>query len=221
MRKKIITVAATLLLLGLLSMVEQLSVERLTSEAMEKTQEILFLLARNEPEQGLERARAMDAWWDEEAPNAEMIINHAATDDVLPEAYWRSMGKAAATPEDEWVRELDRPLAVLLENFPLLGGNRITPLLTGDEAFPKMLDAIREAAKAESNNEIVGTPAQIADQLQHVFESGACDGFIVAPTYFPGMIEQFCRSVVPELQRRGIFRREYTGRTLRENLLAA
>ena len=82
MRKKIITVAATLLLLSLLSMVEQLSVERLTSEAMEKTQEILFLLAQNEPEQGLERARAMDAWWDEEAPNAEMIINHAATDDV-------------------------------------------------------------------------------------------------------------------------------------------
>ncbi|MBS5878515.1 MAG: DUF4363 family protein [Clostridium sp.] len=82
MRKKMITVAATLLLLGLLSMVEQLSVERLTSEAMEKTQEILFLLAQNEPEQGLERARAMDAWWDEEAPNAEMIINHAATDDV-------------------------------------------------------------------------------------------------------------------------------------------
>ena len=82
MRKKIITVAATLLLLGLLSMVEQFSVERLTSEAMEKTQEILFLLAQNEPEQGLERARAMDAWWDEEAPNAEMIINHAATDDV-------------------------------------------------------------------------------------------------------------------------------------------
>lgn len=82
MRKKMITVAATLLLLGLLSMVEQLSVERLTSEAMEKTQEILFLLAQNEPEQGLERARAMDAWWDEEAPNAEMIINHAETDDV-------------------------------------------------------------------------------------------------------------------------------------------
>lgn len=82
MRKKIITVAATLLLLGLLSMVEQLSVERLTSEAMEKTQEILFLLAQNEPEQGLESARAMDAWWDEEAPNAEMIINHVATDDV-------------------------------------------------------------------------------------------------------------------------------------------
>jgi hypothetical protein len=41
----------------------------------------------------------------------------------------------------------------------------------------------------------------------------------VAPTYFPGMIEQFSRSVVPVLQRRGLFRTEYSGRTLRENLL--
>ena len=69
----------------------------------------------------------------------------ATPDDVLPEAYWRFMGRAAATPADEWTRELDRPLAAMLENYPLLGGNRITPLLTGDEAFPKMLDAIREA----------------------------------------------------------------------------
>jgi hypothetical protein len=37
---------------------------------------------------------------------------------------------------------------------------------------------------------------------------------------FPGMFEQFCRSVVPELQRRGLFRTEYAGRTLRENLQA-
>ena len=58
----------------------------------------------------------------------------------------------------------------------------------------------------------------IADRLQDIFESGACDGFVVAPTNFPGMFEQFCRSVVPELQRRGLFRTEYTGRTLRENL---
>ncbi len=82
MRKKIITVAVTLLLLGLLSAVEQISVGRLTSDAAAKTQEILFLLGQNEMERGLERAREMDAWWDEEAPNAELIINHAATDDV-------------------------------------------------------------------------------------------------------------------------------------------
>ena len=80
---------------------------------------------------------------------------------------------------------------------------------------------LAEAAVDDKNDEIVGTPSQVADHLQHIFESGACDGFIVAPTYFPGMIEQFCRSVVPELQRRGLFRKEYTGRTLRENLLGA
>lgn len=69
----------------------------------------------------------------------------AATDDVVPEAYWRSVGGAPTTPADEWARELDRPLAAMLESFPLLGGNLVTPLLTGDEAFPKMLEAIREA----------------------------------------------------------------------------
>ncbi len=69
----------------------------------------------------------------------------AASEEVLPEAYWQSMGGAPATPEDEWTRELDRPLATMIENFPLLGGNRIVPLLTGDEAFPRMLAAIRAA----------------------------------------------------------------------------
>lgn len=69
----------------------------------------------------------------------------ALADDVLPEAYWRSVGGAPTTPADEWARELDRPLAAMLESFPLLGGNLVTPLLTGDEAFPKMLEAIREA----------------------------------------------------------------------------
>ena len=69
----------------------------------------------------------------------------AATEEVLPEAYWLSMGGAPTTPEDEWTRALDRPMAAMIENFPLLGGNRIVPLLTGDEAFPRMLAAIRGA----------------------------------------------------------------------------
>lgn len=74
------------------------------------------------------------------------------------------------------------------------------------------------AVKRNKGRELVGTPAMIADRLQEMFEAGVCDGFVLAPTTFPGMFEQFCRGVVPELQRRGIFRKEYTGRTLRENL---
>ena len=74
------------------------------------------------------------------------------------------------------------------------------------------------AAKRGVDREIVGTAAMVADQMEVMFQAGVCDGFVLAPTLFPGMFEQFCRSVVPELQRRGIFRTEYTGRTLRENL---
>ena len=73
---------ATLLLLGLLSAVEQMAVKRLTDDAMARTQEILSLLAQNQTARGLERAREMDAWWDEEAPRVETLINHEATDDV-------------------------------------------------------------------------------------------------------------------------------------------
>ena len=74
------------------------------------------------------------------------------------------------------------------------------------------------AVKRDRGREMVGTPAMIADRLQELFEAGVCDGFVLAPTMFPGMFEQFCRGVVPELQRRGIFRKSYTGSTLRENL---
>jgi alkanesulfonate monooxygenase SsuD/methylene tetrahydromethanopterin reductase-like flavin-dependent oxidoreductase (luciferase family) len=65
---------------------------------------------------------------------------------------------------------------------------------------------------------MVGTPIEIADRLQAMFEAEVCDGFVITPTVFPGMFEQFCRGVVPELQRRGLFRDDYTGKTLRENL---
>jgi alkanesulfonate monooxygenase SsuD/methylene tetrahydromethanopterin reductase-like flavin-dependent oxidoreductase (luciferase family) len=64
----------------------------------------------------------------------------------------------------------------------------------------------------------VGTPRQVADGLEEWFTSEACDGFVLAATHIPGAYEDFVRLVVPELQRRGLFHREYTGVTLRENI---
>ena len=64
----------------------------------------------------------------------------------------------------------------------------------------------------------VGTPKEVADGLEEWFTTEACDGFVLAATHVPGAYEDFVRLVVPELQRRGVFRREYTGTTLRENL---
>jgi FMN-dependent oxidoreductase (nitrilotriacetate monooxygenase family) len=80
------------------------------------------------------------------------------------------------------------------------------------------LTLAQAAVKRNEGREMVGTPEHIADRLQAVFEGGLCDGFVLTPTMFPGMFEQFCRGVVPELQRRGLFRTEYRGATLRENL---
>lgn len=65
---------------------------------------------------------------------------------------------------------------------------------------------------------VVGTPAQIADQMQDWFEHGAADGFNVMPPVLPQSLDEFVDLVVPELQRRGLFRTAYEGRTLRENL---
>ena len=64
----------------------------------------------------------------------------------------------------------------------------------------------------------MGTPSQIADQLQLWFENGAADGFNVLPPVLPASLDEFVDLVIPELQRRGLFRTEYEGKTLRENL---
>jgi FMN-dependent oxidoreductase (nitrilotriacetate monooxygenase family) len=63
-----------------------------------------------------------------------------------------------------------------------------------------------------------GSPGQVAEEMQSWFEAEACDGFVLAATHMPGAYEDFVRLVVPELQRRGAFRREFGGVTLRENL---
>jgi FMN-dependent oxidoreductase (nitrilotriacetate monooxygenase family) len=64
----------------------------------------------------------------------------------------------------------------------------------------------------------IGTPTDIADAMQEWFEAAACDGFNITPATLPGGGEDFVEMVVPELQRRGLFRTEYEGGTLRENL---
>jgi FMN-dependent oxidoreductase (nitrilotriacetate monooxygenase family) len=65
---------------------------------------------------------------------------------------------------------------------------------------------------------MVGTPASIADEMQEWLETRGSDGFTIVFPYLPGGLDDFVDTVVPELQRRGLFRRDYEGRTLRENL---
>ena len=65
---------------------------------------------------------------------------------------------------------------------------------------------------------LIGSPRTVADQLQDMFEARCCDGFVICPSISPGTYMQFVKTVVPELQRRGLYRAEYTGRTLRQTI---
>jgi alkanesulfonate monooxygenase SsuD/methylene tetrahydromethanopterin reductase-like flavin-dependent oxidoreductase (luciferase family) len=82
--------------------------------------------------------------------------------------------------------------------------------------------SIRQLARKIANTGsvplIAGTPRQVADELEHWFVSGAADGFNLMFPLLPEDWENFMAQVVPELQRRGLFRTEYEPGTLRERL---
>jgi alkanesulfonate monooxygenase SsuD/methylene tetrahydromethanopterin reductase-like flavin-dependent oxidoreductase (luciferase family) len=79
-------------------------------------------------------------------------------------------------------------------------------------------DLYNVTAAARGHWVIYGTPKRIADTLEEWFTSRLADGFVVMPAYFPGAFDDFVDRVVPELQRRGVYRTEYTGTTLRSHL---
>ena len=83
---------------------------------------------------------------------------------------------------------------------------------------PTVRDFIRISGRGRVHNPIVGGPKEVADQLEQWFVERACDGFVLSATHVPGAYEDFVAFVVPELQRRGLFRKDYAGSTLRQNL---
>ena len=79
-------------------------------------------------------------------------------------------------------------------------------------------DLYNLTAAARGHWVLPGSPKRIADTLEEWFASGCADGFMIQPAYFPAAFDEFVDKVVPELQRRGLFRREYSGVTLRDHL---
>jgi FMN-dependent oxidoreductase (nitrilotriacetate monooxygenase family) len=81
---------------------------------------------------------------------------------------------------------------------------------------------LREVAQRHGQSvglpQFVGTVKSVTDQLEAFFEEAGGDGFMLSPIYSPGAIEEFVDLIVPELQRRGLFRTQYKGRTQREIL---
>ncbi len=112
---------------------------------------------------------------------------------------------------------LDKPL----EDLELNQGCRgiLDVMLQGTKKDGLTLGQAGKAwATSQMTPQLIGTPKQIADHLQEFFEAECCDGFMICPSISPGTYVQFVKTVVPELQRRGVFRKEYKYSTFRENL---
>ena len=112
--------------------------------------------------------------------------------------------------------DLDGPLPEIPEsNASKSGRERVIERARRDNLTVRQLAQI---AGSYGGLALVGTPAMIADQMEEWLLSDACDGFNIMFPYVPGGLDDFVNQVVPELQRRVLFRREYEGKTLRENL---
>jgi hypothetical protein len=73
-------------------------------------------------------------------------------------------------------------------------------------------------AGARGKAVVKGSPTQVADIMERWFREEGCDGFNLMPPFLPGGLDDFVDLVLPELRRRGLFRTEYEGRTLRDHL---
>ncbi|GAA2438009.1 LLM class flavin-dependent oxidoreductase [Streptomyces lavendulocolor] len=114
---------------------------------------------------------------------------------------------------------LDGPLPELPDERDI-NGNRSRFTLVAELARRDGLtlrELIARLGGGRGHRVVAGTPEQIADELQEWFTAGAADGFNIMPPYLPGGLDHFVDQVVPVLQARGLFRTEYTGRTLRDH----
>ncbi|WP_192355619.1 LLM class flavin-dependent oxidoreductase [Mesorhizobium mediterraneum] len=151
------------------------------------------------------------------ATEAEARAKHEELRELIPDDVGVALLSSYLSISDLWRYPIDGPLPQL----PASEGMQSRQALVIEQSRRDNL-SIRQLARhfagARGHWRIVGTPAQIADELEARFEGGAADGFNVMPSYFPGELDAFAVLVVPELQRRGLFRKDYEGRTLRDHL---
>jgi FMN-dependent oxidoreductase (nitrilotriacetate monooxygenase family) len=115
--------------------------------------------------------------------------------------------------------DLDAPLPPL-GDVTAIEGHKSRFQLVKDLAEREQLtirELIGKLGGGRGHRSFAGTPDALADDIERWITAGAADGFNIMPPYLPGGLEDFVDHVVPILQRRGLFRTEYTGRTLRDN----
>jgi FMN-dependent oxidoreductase (nitrilotriacetate monooxygenase family) len=113
--------------------------------------------------------------------------------------------------------ELDAPLPDLPASEQLQSRSRLLREMAAREKLT-LRQLLNIVAGARGHRILIGTAEDIADSMEEWFQTEAADGFNVMPPYFPGPLKDFVDLVVPILQGRNLFRSDYEGSTLRENL---
>jgi FMN-dependent oxidoreductase (nitrilotriacetate monooxygenase family) len=126
---------------------------------------------------------------------------------------------AEALNFDFAAKDLDEPLTTEeLASFSGLQSIRDRVLSASGKSNPTVREFLHYSGRGRVDDAIVGSGKEVADVLEERFEAQSCDGFVIAATHVPGAYADFVQYVVPELQRRGLYHTDYTGKTLRENL---
>ena len=149
----------------------------------------------------------------------EALRKQRELDELLPsEASLRQLSLFINQDCLDW--ELDAPVPVLppLEEFAGPKGRYGTILRIIEAEQPTLRQLLGRLAAGGGHCTMVGTPEAIADKMEHWFCNEGADGFNLMPPALPDSFDDFAEQVIPILQKRGIFRREYTGNTLREHL---
>ncbi|CQD08359.1 LLM class flavin-dependent oxidoreductase [Mycolicibacterium senegalense] len=147
--------------------------------------------------------------------DAALELEQQFTDLISPEYSLRQLSQMLGV--DLTAHALDAPLPAL-PPIEQIQGNKSRYQLVKDLASSESLTVRQLIAKlggGRGHRTFAGTAEQVADNLELWFHEGAADGFNIMPPYLPGGLEDFVAQVVPILQRRGLFRTEYTAATLR------
>ncbi len=156
------------------------------------------------------------------ASEMEAKAKQRELDELLPtDASLRQLAQFIDQDCAAW--ELDAPVPPLpsLAEFNGPQGRYSTILRIIETEQPTLRQLLGRLAAGGGHCTMVGTPEQIADQMEHWFCNDGADGFNLMPPSLPGGIEDFVEQVVPLLQQRGLFRRDYEGTTLRDHLKLA
>ncbi len=151
------------------------------------------------------------------ATEEEAKAKYRALQELIPDAVGVALLASYLSIQDLSAYPLDDPLPEMPPTNLIQSRQQLIVDLGKREGL-SIRELARHFAGARGHWQVAGTPSQIADAMEERFLDGAADGFNVMAPLFPSGLEDFVTLVVPELRRRGLFRTEYEGRTLRENL---